>query len=97
MWAPIDLDYANDTFRGVVHHRPCPDWASGTRSLMILQASYTGVDGSNCMVFTTLHCRTQIFSDNATILVESLGRHQPAHLTQEEDDIALHKVLQGHA
>lgn len=35
---------------------------------MILQASYTAVDGSNCMVFTTLHWRTQIFSDNATIL-----------------------------
>lgn len=35
---------------------------------MILHASYTGVDGSNCIVFTTLHWRTQIFSDKATIL-----------------------------
>lgn len=49
--------------------KPCPVWASGTLSLMILQASYTGVDGSNCIVFTTLHWRTQIFSDKATILV----------------------------
>lgn len=38
---------------------------------MILQASYTGVDGSNCIVFTTLHWRTQIFSDRATILAGS--------------------------
>lgn len=53
-------------------HWPCPVWASGTLSLMILQASYTGVDGSNCIVFTTLHWRTHIFSDNATILVGSL-------------------------
>lgn len=38
---------------------------------MILHASYTGVEGSNCIVFTTLHWRTQIFSDRATILVGS--------------------------
>lgn len=50
---------------------PWPAWASGTRSRMILQASYTGVHGSNCMVFTTLHWRTQILSDRATILAGS--------------------------
>lgn len=31
------------------------------------------VDGSNCIVFTTLHWRTQIFSDNTTILAGSVG------------------------
>lgn len=50
---------------------PWPAWASGTLSLMILQASYTGVHGSNCIVFTTLHWRTQILSERATILAGS--------------------------
>lgn len=50
---------------------PWPAWASGTLSLMILQASYTGVHGSNCIVFTTLHWRMQILSDRATILAGS--------------------------
>lgn len=31
------------------------------------------MEGSNCIVFTTLHCRTQIFSDNATILPGGAG------------------------
>lgn len=63
-----------------VIHQPCPVWASGTLSLIILQASYTGVEGSNCIVFTTLHWRTQIFSDKATILVGSIMAYQPTLL-----------------
>lgn len=46
---------------------------------MILQASYTGVDGSNCIVFTTLHWRTQIFNDKATILVGSITALRPTY------------------
>ena len=43
-----------------------PSWASGTRSLMMRQASNTMVEGSNCMVLTTFP--TPIFSDNATMV-----------------------------
>ena len=46
---------------------PWPVCASGTLSRMTRHASYTAVDGSNCMVFTTLQWRTQIFKDRATI------------------------------
>lgn len=60
--------------------KPCPVWASGTLSLMILQASYTGVEGSNCIVFTTLHWRTQTFSDKATILVGCVMSSPPINL-----------------
>lgn len=77
MLMPIDLHCVNASFW--VIDQPCPDWASGTRSLMILQASYTGVDGSNCIVFTTLHWRTQIFNDKATIL-EGIMASPPTHL-----------------
>lgn len=47
------------------HHLRWPIWASGTRSRMIRQASYTIVDGSNCIVFTALPMLT--LSDNATM------------------------------
>lgn len=51
----------------ITHDLPWPVCASGTLSRMTRHASYTAVDGSNCMVFTTLQWRTQIFKDRATI------------------------------
>lgn len=49
----------------------CPIWASGTRSRIIRQASYTMVEGSNCIVFTTLPML--IFSERATMVAVGLS------------------------
>lgn len=64
---------------------------------MILQASYTGVDGSNCIVFTTLHWRTQIFSDKATILEGIMAsptytpeKHQNRTIMQDSERVKSH-------
>lgn len=57
-------------WRGTVDLR-CPIWASGTRSRIIRQASYTMVEGSNCIVFTTLPML--IFSERATMVVAGLS------------------------
>lgn len=56
----------------------CPICASGTRSRIIRQASYTMVEGSNCIVFTTLPML--IFSERATMAAAGLSpllRHLP--------------------
>lgn len=66
---------------------------------MILQASYTAVDGSNCIVFTTLHWRTHIFSDSATMLAGGVdggcsytcteqGHREVENEVQEEPDVS---------
>lgn len=46
-------------------HSRCPSCASGTLSRMMRHASYTMVEGSNCIVLMTLP--TPILSDSATM------------------------------
>lgn len=62
-------------------HLRCPIWASGTRSRMMRQASYTMVEGSNCIVFTTLPML--ILSDRATMLAAEESP-RPVHLLNVE-------------
>lgn len=52
-------------------HLRCPICASGTRSRIMRQASYTMVEGSNCIVFTTLPML--IFSERATMVAAGLS------------------------
>jgi len=52
-------------------HLRCPICASGTRSRIMRQASYTMVEGSNCIVFTTLPML--IFSESATMVAAGLS------------------------
>lgn len=60
----------------------CPICASGTRSRIIRQASYTMVEGSNCIVFTTLPML--IFSERATMVAAGLSPLL-CHLLEEAD------------
>lgn len=60
----------------------CPICASGTRSRIIRQASYTMVEGSNCIVFTTLPML--IFSERATMVAAGLSPLL-RHLLEETD------------
>ena len=64
----------------------CPIWASGTRSRIIRQASYTMVEGSNCIVFTTLPML--IFSERATMVAAGLSPLL-RHLLEETDGLPL--------
>lgn len=64
----------------------CPIWASGTRSRIIRQASYTMVEGSNCIVLTTLPML--IFSERATMVAAGLSPLL-RHLLEETDGLAL--------
>lgn len=67
---------------GVTADLRCPICASGTRSRIMRQASYTMVEGSNCIVFTTLPML--IFSERATMVAAGLSpllRHLPEDTT----------------
>lgn len=64
----------------------CPICASGTRSRIMRQASYTMVEGSNCIVFTTLPML--IFSERATMVAAGLSPLL-RHLSEERDGLAL--------
>lgn len=64
----------------------CPIWASGTRSRIIRQASYTMVEGSNCIVLTTLPML--IFSERATMVAAGLSPLL-RHLLEETHGLAL--------
>lgn len=75
----------------------CPIWASGTRSRIIRQASYTMVEGSNCIVFTTLPML--IFSESATMVAAGLSPLL-RHLPEETHGLALTagtSGMQGHS
>lgn len=67
----------------------CPIWASGTRSWIIWQASYTMVEGSNCIIFTTLPML--IFSERATMVAAWLYPLL-CHLLEETARLALTAV-----
>lgn len=71
---------------GVTVDLRCPICASGTRSRIMRQASYTMVEGSNCIVFTTLPML--IFSERATMVVARLFPHL-RHLPEDTTGSAL--------
>lgn len=66
-WKQEPVSFSKGSLPG---HLRCPICASGTRSRMMRQASYTIVEGSNCIVFTTLPML--ILSDKATMMAPEM-------------------------